>query len=211
MLSVIIVAAGNSRRMGFDKLMAHIHGKPVLSHTVNAFLQSPDVSEVILVSTPERYKKIALTADKLKLTAGGANRHDSVSNGIAAVSPNASFIAVHDGARPFISQEQISRTLEAARKHGAAASATKITDTVKRSNSQGMVTESISRENLWGMQTPQIFKAELLIKAYKHISQTAALVTDEVSALELINIHTHLVENLTPNQKITFPQDLNIL
>ena len=211
MLSVIIVAAGSSQRMGFDKLMAPLHGKPVLSHSVNAFLQSPDVAEVILVSTKERFNELAISNNKLKLTSGGENRHDSVSRGITAVSAGAKFIAVHDGARPFISQEQIHRTLEAAQKHGAAASATRITDTVKRSNAENFAIESVSRDHLWAMETPQIFNADLLKKAYQHIEKSGALVTDEVSALELIGTHTYLVENHTPNTKITYPQDLVIV
>jgi len=208
MFSVIIVAAGTSQRMGFDKLMAPLQGKPVLAHSVNAFLQSPDVAEVILVSTQERYDELAISDCKLKLTSGGENRHDSVSRGIAAVSDDAKFIAVHDGARPFISQNQIHRTLEAAEKHGAAASATRITDTVKRSDAGNFAIESISRENLWAMETPQIFSSDLLKKAYHNIEESGALVTDEVSALELIGTSTYLVENLTPNLKITYPQDL---
>jgi 2-C-methyl-D-erythritol 4-phosphate cytidylyltransferase len=208
MLSVIIVAAGSSQRMGFDKLMASLNGKSVLAHTVNAFLQSSAVSEIILVSTEERYYQLGITDSRLKLTSGGKNRHDSVSRGIAAVAKEAEYIAVHDGARPFISQDQINRTIEAAKKYGAATSAAKITDTVKRSNTENFVIESISRENLWAMETPQIFKSDLLKKAYLFIDQNNLQVTDEVSALELINIHTYLVENLTPNTKITYPQDL---
>ena len=211
MFSVIIVAAGSSQRMGFDKLMAPMNGQPVLAHTVNAFLKSPAVSEVILVSTEERFHQLGIDDNRLKLTSGGRNRHDSVSSGIAAVSADAEYIAVHDGARPFISLDQIQRTYEAAKKYGAATSAARITDTVKRSNAENFVIESISRENLWAMETPQIFKSELIKKAYLHIEQTGQLVTDEVSALELIGTQTYLVENLTSNIKITYPQDLECL
>ncbi len=208
MVSVIIVAAGTSQRMGFDKLMAPLHGIPVLAHSVQIFLKSPLVSEVILVSNQARFDQLAIKDDRLKLTSGGKNRHDSVSHGIEAVSADSLFIAVHDGARPFITLEQIHKTYEAAKIHGAAASATRITDTVKRSNADQFVTESICRDHLWAMETPQIFKAELLKKSYLHIAQTGQLVTDEVSALELIGIPTYLVENLTSNTKITFPHDL---
>ncbi len=211
MFSVIIVAAGNSQRMGFDKLLAPLMGKPVLAHSVEIFLQSPFVTEVILVSTQTRLDALSITNNKLKLTSGGQNRHDSVTKGIAAVSPDSSFIAVHDGARPYITQEQIRCTLLAAQKYGAAASATRITDTVKRSNPDNFATESISRDNLWAMETPQIFSASLLKEAYLHVSKSGTLVTDEVSALELIGTPTFLVENLTPNLKITYPQDLDAL
>lgn len=211
MISVIIVAAGSSRRMGFDKLMAPLKGQPVLAHSVNTFLQSSDVEEVILVTTEDRYNELAISNSKLKLTSGGKNRHDSVLRGINTVTEHSKFIAVHDGARPFISQEQIHRVVEAAQEHRAAASATRITDTVKRSDSENFATEAICREHLWAMETPQIFSAELLKKAYHHVEKSGALVTDEVSALELINIKTYLVENLTPNLKITYPKDLEIV
>jgi 2-C-methyl-D-erythritol 4-phosphate cytidylyltransferase len=210
MFSVIIVAAGSSERMGFDKLMAPLQGIPVLAHSVNTFLRSPDVAEVILVSTKERFNRLAISDVKLTLTTGGENRHESVSRGIAAVSDNAKFIAVHDGARPFITQDQIHRTWTAAKEHGAAASATRITDTVKRSNTESFSIESICRDNLWAMETPQIFDSELLKKAYLYIEQSGAVVTDEVSALELIDTPTYFVENLTPNIKITYPQDLEL-
>ncbi len=208
MLSVIIVAAGNSSRMGFDKLTAMLNGRPVLAHSVETFLKSPEVSEVILVSTPDRLETITVDSPKLKLTAGGTDRHNSVANGIAAVSPDSQYIAVHDGARPYITQEQISRTLEAAKLHQAAASATRITDTVKRSSSENFASESICRVNLWAMETPQIFNTQLLKKAYQHLEETGSLVTDEVSALELIGTPTYLVENHSSNTKITFPHHL---
>ena len=208
MLSVIIVAAGSSQRMGFDKLIAPLNGKPVLAHSVETFLKADFVSEVILVSTPERLTKITINDSKLKLTHGGKDRHDSVANGLTKVSEKSQYIAVHDGARPYITLEQISRTLEAAKQHQAATSATRITDTVKRSTPENFVTESICRKNLWAMETPQIFNANLLQQAYEKVTQSGALVTDEVSALEMIGTPTYLVENLTSNKKITFPQDL---
>ena len=208
MLSVIIVAAGSSRRMGFDKLMAPLDGRPVLEHSVQTFLQADYVDEVILVSTPERLAHITVNDNRLKLTPGGKDRHDSVANGLAEVSADSQYIAVHDGARPYITLEQISRTLEAAQQYQAATSATRITDTVKRSSSENFVTESVNREHLWAMETPQIFNAALLKKAYQHVEASGVLVTDEVSALEMIGTPTYLVENLTSNTKITFPQDL---
>lgn len=212
MLAVIIVAAGSSRRMGFDKLMATLKGKPVLWHTVQAFLNCDQVSEVILVSTQERYDKLSISSEKLTLVPGGKDRHDSVANGIAKVSQGTSMIAVHDGARPLISQDQILRTLSEAQQRGAATSARKVTETVKRSDNDGYSKDSVDRENLWLMETPQIFNAKLLRQAYSSISKSGQLVTDEVSALESIGTSTYLVENtsLQPNLKITYPHDLTM-
>lgn len=210
MLSVIIVAAGSSRRMGFDKLMAPLAGKPVLYHTVQAFLKFEQVIEVIVVTNADRFSDLDIKSPKLKHVEGGADRHNSVAHGIVEVSQKSSYIAVHDGARPLISADQIQRTLTAAQKHGASTSARKVSETVKRSNQESFATESVNRENLWLMETPQIFKAALLKQAYASIEKTGELVTDEVSALESIGIATFLVENssLKPNLKITYPHDL---
>ncbi|MFC5049592.1 2-C-methyl-D-erythritol 4-phosphate cytidylyltransferase [Rubritalea spongiae] len=210
MLSAIIVAAGSSRRMGFDKLMAPLAGDPVLEHTTNAFLQSPDVAEVILVCPEERFNQLDLLENGtlIKRVDGGSDRHNSVANGLATLDQGSSFVAVHDGARPLISQTQIRATLDAAEEYKAATSARRVTETVKRADANQYISEAVDRENLWLMETPQIFDKQLLLKAYRNVEETNTLVTDEVSALQLIGIKTYLVPNPTPNLKITFPEDL---
>lgn len=196
--------------MGFDKLMAPLAGDPVLKHTANAFIQSEDVAELILVCPEERFDELELLENgtAIKRVDGGADRHNSVSNGLAALDDNSSFVAVHDGARPLISQEQIAATLAAAMKHKAATSARRVTETVKRADADQCISEAVDRENLWLMETPQIFDKALLLEAYRKVEADNTLVTDEVSALQLIGTKTFLVPNPTPNLKITFPEDL---
>jgi len=210
MLSAIIVAAGTSRRMGFDKLMAPLVGAPVLEHSINAFIHSDLVAEVIVVCPEERFTQLDLTQNGtvIKRVDGGADRHNSVSNGLGALDVSSTWVAVHDGARPLISQQQIVTTHKAAQQHKAATSARRITETVKRADSNQCISESVDRENLWAMETPQIFSKDLLLDAYAKVAESQRLVTDEVSALELIGVHTYLVPNPTPNLKITFPEDL---
>lgn len=210
MTSAIIVAAGSSRRMGFDKLMAPLNGAPVLQHTINAFIRSSSVDEVILVCPEERFEQLDLIENStiVKRIDGGADRHNSVSNGLSLVSPDSEWIAVHDGARPLISDQQISATLLAAQQHKAATSARRVTETVKRATADQRISEAVDRENLWLMETPQIFQKELLLRAYEQVEERGSLVTDEVSALELLGIQTFLVPNPTANLKITFPEDL---
>lgn len=212
MTSVIIVAAGSSRRMGFDKLMAPLKGAPVLQHTVNAFIHSEDISEVILVCPQERFDALALddNGTTIKRVDGGADRHNSVSNGLKALDSTSQWVAVHDGARPLISSQQISATLQAANEHKAATSARRVTETVKRATPDDLISEPVDRENLWLMETPQIFDKSLLLDAYQSVEKDNALVTDEVSALERIGVRTYLVSNPTPNLKITFPEDLQL-
>ena len=98
--------------------------------------------------------------------------------------------------------------MKSAVKYNAASSARSVTETIKRANSEGFVTESLCRDNLWLMETPQIFKAELLIEAYDLVQKNGQRVTDEVSAMELIQCPTRLVANEDPNLKITYPEDI---
>lgn len=208
-LGIIIVAAGSSQRMGFDKLMHPLNDKPVLQHSLDVFQHSELVSEVVLVCPPERFDQLEVN-EKVRRCDGGAERHFSVLNGIATLSEQVSFIAVHDGARPLIHQEQLEAIYLAAQQHKAATSARRITETIKRGNEQEFTSESVSREMLWAMETPQIFSASLLKQAYKTVIDEGHLVTDEVSALEHIGFASKLIANPRPNPKITFPEDISI-
>jgi len=208
--AAIIVAAGSSRRMGFDKLLAPLAGAPVLQRSIQAFVQCEEVTEIIVVCPKERFDQLDLEfSNKLiHRVDGGKDRHDSVAAGLALLPDGTEYVAVHDGARPLISTDQIARVLLAATQHSGAASARPVTETVKRANSDGRVTESVNRDNLWLMETPQIFNSDLLVEAYRVVRHMGERVTDEVSAMELIGHHTHLVNNPSPNPKITYPEDI---
>lgn len=211
-LSAIIVAAGSSRRMGFDKLLAPLAGKAVLQRSIEAFLNSDDVREVIVVCPQDRFDELQLenTSKPIHRIDGGVDRHDSVAAGLAAISENSTYVSVHDGARPLISLDQIAKVYRVAIDHNNATSARPVTETIKRADKNGIVTDSVDRENLWLMETPQIFKTELLVKAYAEVQKNGERVTDEVSAMELIGQPTHLVSNDSPNLKITYPQDIQL-
>jgi 2-C-methyl-D-erythritol 4-phosphate cytidylyltransferase len=214
MLSVIIVAAGSSQRMGFDKLLALLGDKPVLAHTIDAFERTASVNEIILVARPDRlteFEDLVRQNDFEKIcrvTAGGAQRQDSVRAGLEQLNAEATFVAVHDAARPLVTPEQIERLLELAGQHGGAALAEPITNTVKRADENLVVTGSVPRENLYAMQTPQIFARHLLEKAYAALAANNSSVTDEVSALELLGAKVVLLPNEECNVKITYPRDL---
>ncbi|MEZ5327889.1 MAG: 2-C-methyl-D-erythritol 4-phosphate cytidylyltransferase [Verrucomicrobiales bacterium] len=215
MFSAIIVAAGGSRRMGFDKLSALLAGKPVLAHTVDAFCNCSTVDEIILVCSTENenwVKEIASTATQSdKITAvvrGGAERHFSVWNGIEATNPAADLIGVHDGARPLVTSEAITMCAMVAKTTGAATLGHPITDTVKRCDADDFVGEPVDRNGLWAMETPQIFHASVLRNAYQTILASGELVTDEVSAVQAISHPVKVVASDRPNLKITYPADL---
>jgi 2-C-methyl-D-erythritol 4-phosphate cytidylyltransferase len=214
MLSAIIVAAGSSERMGFDKLLALLGDKPVLAHTIDAFERTDSVCEIILVARAERVTEfedlVRQSAFKKlrRVVAGGKQRQDSVQAGLANVEPDAAFIAVHDAARPMIVPEQIERVLAQAREHGAATLAEPVTDTLKRADENGFVTGGVPRESLYAMQTPQIFARELLERAYAAVTANNLSITDEVSAVEYLGAKVRLVPNQEWNIKITYPRDL---
>lgn len=201
--------------MGFDKILAKIGDSTVIEYTINAFLECISVNEVIIVINEKSIQKIkdlisdTNTGDKIRICTGGKSRRDSVANGLEHVGKESGYVAVHDGARPWIRPAQIEKVFETAIKYGAAASARPITDTVKRCDPEGTIIASISKKSLWAMETPQIFKTELLKRAYKQAIIDDHLVTDEVSALELIGEPVRVVHDSLKNPKVTFPDDLN--
>ncbi len=216
MTSAIIVAAGSSRRMGFNKLLAPLAGVPVLRRTLAEFQACADVGEIIVVTGDEQREQIAQwqqTGELSKLVAviaGGAERHLSVWAGIQACSPETDIVAVHDGARPLISRDQISKCITAAREKQAVACARPMTETIKRADASGRICESLDRAGVWVMETPQVFTKPLLVRAYEAVIREGVLVTDEVSAMQHIGVPVFVIENTAPNPKITFPSDLTL-
>ena len=202
--------------MGFDKLLARLRGSPVILHTLRAFQACPDIDEIVIVSSAEREEVIRRLGEDAMLTkvkgfaAGGAERHLSVWSGIQALAADCDYVAVHDGARPLIHPAQISRCLAKARESGAAASARPVSETLKRVDEAGRVSGSVDRTNLWIMETPQVFARRLLMEAYEALLDDGVLVTDEVSAVERLGHPVWLVDNPTPNPKVTWPADLTL-
>lgn len=213
-VSAIIVAAGSSRRMGFDKLAADLCGESVLTRSMLAFEACPEVAEIRVVTSLEKFESVTEAAKRLGLSkfveviAGGAERHLSVNAGLERVGGHCGLVAVHDAARPLVTAAAISRCVAVAAEHGAATLAHRIADTVKRGNASLEVVGAVARDDLWAMETPQIFSVVLLREAYAAVLQRGEIVTDEVSAVMGIGHLVKLVENGEPNLKITVPGDL---
>ena len=213
MFSAVIVAAGSSRRAGFDKLAAHLDGAPVLRRSVDAFVVA-GAAAVVVVCPESRWVETGLDTASFPVPVsrvdGGAERQDSVAAGLAALPAGTRMVAVHDGARPLITPEGIRACLAAADETGAAACAHPVVDTLKRADSAGFsLPEKVSRDNLWCMETPQIFRLELLLQAYDYVKENELVVTDEVSAVEAMGVPTRLVSGGV-NLKITLPGDLEL-
>lgn len=216
MLGAILVAAGSSRRMGFDKLFAEIAGKPVIAHSIAAFETAKSVAEIIIVAREDRHREISkiVSDENLKkiraIVSGGEHRHDSVRAGLQRIAGDAKHVAVHDAARPLITPEQIESVYARACKTGAAALAEPVRDTIKRADVEFLVTESVDRHQLYAMQTPQIFWKNLLEEAYRIVAEKNVRVTDEVSAVQLLGHEITLIVNEDFNFKVTYPHDIAV-
>jgi 2-C-methyl-D-erythritol 4-phosphate cytidylyltransferase len=216
MRAAIVVAAGNSQRMGFDKLTADLGGRPLFIRTLERFENCPEVDEIVLVANEERIKNFGgLVAEcGLKKVAavvtGGAERHLSVWQGLGALSESIELVAVHDGARPLISSSTISKAMHLATKCGAVALAAPVVETLKKADNDGLLVGSIDRSGLWTMQTPQIFRRDWLVTAYELVLARGARVTDETSAVEMAGFPVRLLQSGDWNVKVTYPTDLEL-
>ena len=210
----VIVAAGTASRMGgIDKVMADLSGEPMIVRTVRAFQNCNAIKEIIVVTRPDLIVKITdLCADFSKVKAvitGGADRPESVRNGISALSAKVRLVAVQDGARPLISDAVIDRTVRAAHTYGAAAPGVPVKDTIKVVQG-GVVKNTPDRNSLQAIQTPQVFDVDLLSAALKKAKKDDAAITDDCSAVERLGMSVRIVEGDERNIKITTPMDLEI-
>ncbi len=214
MTTAIIVAAGSSKRMGFDKLTAPLLGKPVLRWTIEAFVACEAVQEIIIVAGDALRPLVQSWIDEgsfhkpVMLINGGAERHFSVSEGLKKLAPDTDIVAVHDGARPIITPEQIARCIAKADECGAVACARPVTETLKRVDSHHLITGNVERTGAWIMETPQVFDRALLCEAYEAVLRDGLTVTDEVSAVQHIGAIVAVIDNPSPNPKVTHPADL---
>jgi len=211
--TVILVAAGSSRRMSFDKLAADLNGLPVLARTLDVFLACEEIQDIILVTPEERMALLDSSKFTKSVTRvdGGAERQFSVAAGIAALPVTTDFVAVHDAARPLVSESDIRSVIAAAHEFGAASLARRVTETLKRTDQFDYTQEPVPRERLWFIETPQIFRVDWLREAYAYVLENQLTITDETSALEMIGKKTKLIASSAPNPKITTPADLAAL
>jgi 2-C-methyl-D-erythritol 4-phosphate cytidylyltransferase len=219
MNSAIIVAAGKGTRMGpaIDKLFFEAAGRPIVAHTWGNFERAAEIAEIVLVvrgGMEKTFEEIATRygfKKPFRVVAGGAERQDSVWNGLEAIGKQAELVAIQDGARPCADPGLIRATLEAARRTGAAVAAQRVTDTVKESANGRTISGHLDRSKLWAVQTPQTFRVEVIRKALGMVRQKGVLVTDDTAACELIGQAVELVEGTRPNPKVTVPSDLPMI
>lgn len=219
MVSAVIVAAGLGKRFGpgADKLFLEAAGKPVVAHTWARFDGAPVIDEVVVVvraGLEDAFREIAAGLGLRKpwqLAVGGAERQDSVWNGLQAVSPTAEVVAIQDGARPCTAPGLILDTVAAARETGAAVAAQRVTDTLKASADGRTIDRTVDRSVLWSVQTPQAFRRSVILRALEEVRRQGLSVTDDTAACERIGQPVRLVESRLPNPKITYPGDVPLL
>jgi len=216
MNSAVIVAAGKGTRMGpgVDKLFLEVAGRPVVAHTWQRFNDATCIDEIILVVRDGMQSAFAELAQQFQLTkpyrfvVGGAERQDSVWNGLEALSPSAQIVAIQDGARPCTSDELIAATIKAALETGAAVAGQPVTDTIKETADGQTIARNVDRSKLWAVQTPQTFRVEVIRRALSEVRARKLQVTDDTTACELIGQPVRLVASVAPNPKVTLPADL---
>ena len=214
MLSAIILAAGSGRRLGIcvPKPLVKIDNKPAIIYSLETFNKHPGIDEIILVASAQNKAAIIRLIKKRSfkkikvLCLGGKRRQDSVYNGLKAVSVSSNWVLIHDCARPFIGTKLITKVIAAAKKSSAAILGVPVKATIKSVKSGLVVDRTVDRSNLWEVQTPQVFKKELILKAYYRYAKEDF--TDDASLVEKLGAKVKMVQGSYENIKITTMEDL---
>lgn len=212
----IVPSAGESKRMGEKKEFLLLGDRPILAHTLKPLEDHPQISEIILVVDEKSIEKCKREIvekygfKKVKeVVVGGEERQDSVYNGLKRVDKDCDIVLIQDGARPFLTEDLITKSIEGAEKHKAAVVAVPCIDTIKFARKENnMALETLDREYLWIAQTPQTFRYEMILKAYEKAREDNFKGTDDASLVERMNQPVKIVRGSYDNIKITTPQDL---
>jgi 2-C-methyl-D-erythritol 4-phosphate cytidylyltransferase len=214
--AVILPAAGKSSRFHDKrkKPFADLDGRAIWVRSAELFINREDVCQTIVViaadDRDEFQRRFApnLAFMGVEVVEGGAERCDSVAKALERVGDAADFVAIHDAVRPCLLKEDIDKVFAAAEKSGAAVLATRINDTIKRANDDGTVAETVARDKIWTVQTPQVFRRELLLKAYANRSRAGKSITDDSQLVEATGTPVTLVSGPVTNIKVTTKQDV---
>ena len=211
--AAVVAAAGSSTRMGEDKIMLPLDGEPVIVHTIRALELCPQISEIVVVTREALLVPLAQLCKDYSFTKvskvirGGASRTESVFLGVSEVSCDPKLIAIHDGARPFVSPQVVEASIAKAESCGAAAPALPVKDTLKQAT-EGLVERTVDRSVLYAVQTPQVFDADLIRAALKKALDDGAAITDDCSAVERLGMKVALTPGSEENFKLTTRGDL---
>lgn len=222
-VTAIVLAAGQGVRFTgrVAKLLVKIRSHPAIAYSLKTFQVHPEIKDIILVVNAPNKKALTGIAAKYRIKKikaicyGGRLRQDSVAAGLGALGREAEIVLIHDGARPFVDKETISRAIQSAKKYGAAIAAVPVKATIKEAagtlgfqdtRTSVLVERTLDRDTLWEAQTPQVFKRKLILEAYRKFGRRQ--VTDDAALAEKVGAKVRLVMGSYSNIKITTPEDL---
>jgi 2-C-methyl-D-erythritol 4-phosphate cytidylyltransferase len=216
-VTAILAAAGHGARLGMRKQLYELDGRPVAAWSLATIADCPLVTDVIIACEADEREAFAALArahggSKVRaVVAGGVRRQDSVYAALRAAPPDTAIVVVHDGARPFVTAEQVERVIASAGSNGAAILAVPVKDTVKQASESGAVLRTVPRETLWTAQTPQAFAYGVLVRAHEAAERDGFVGTDCAMLVEAAGeTDVHIVEGSYDNMKITTPEDLPV-
>ena len=212
MNGVVIVAAGTGSRMniGINKQFIKLEGKEIIAYTIEKFYNNSNIEDIVVVvkeDESEFFKKEILDKynfKNVKIAYGGKERQDSVYNGLKLLDEKCDVVLIHDGARPFVSDKIIDKSIEEAKEHKAIVVGVPVKDTIK------VIVDTPNRSVLWAVQTPQTFDYNILIDAYKDAFKNKFYGTDDAMLVERIGYKVKMLEGSYNNIKITTQEDLNV-
>ena len=218
MNGVVIVAAGTGSRMnmGINKQFIKLEGKEIIAYTIEKFYNNSNIEDIVVVvkeDESEFFKKEILDKynfKNVKIAYGGKERQDSVYNGLKLLDEKCEVVLIHDGARPFVSDKIIDKSIEEAKEHKAIVVGVPVKDTIKVIDNDKNIVDTPNRSVLWAVQTPQTFDYNILIDAYKDAFKNKFYGTDDAMLVERIGYKVKMLEGSYNNIKITTQEDLNI-
>ena len=214
----VILAAGAGKRIGggTSKAFLPVAGRPLILHTLRCFASSKTVRKVILVLANNQLKRCqdlissecSLRDLRCLFQPGGKRRQDSVRKGLERLDEDCEVVAIHDGARPFVSPRLIDRCVKVAFRKGSVVSGLPVRDTIKMVTGDGRVRETPPRDSLWEIQTPQVFRVDIIREAYLRADQEGVEATDDAMLVERLGGKVVVLKGQPANFKVTFPEDL---
>ena len=216
--TAVIVAAGKGRRMGTEisKQFLPLCGKEILAHSVEKFERAETIRDIVLVTGEDSLLDVRDMAQEygwkkiVSVVAGGKERQDSVWNGLQAVSDDTDIVLIHDGVRPFVTEDILDHSIETAVEMGGCVAGVPAKDTIKVCNSENIAVATPDRSTLWQIQTPQTFRKELILQAYQKAKAEGFVGTDDASLAEYSGCRVKVIMGSYRNIKITTKEDLLI-
>ncbi|MCR8745928.1 2-C-methyl-D-erythritol 4-phosphate cytidylyltransferase [Romboutsia lituseburensis] len=218
MNGVIIVAAGTGSRMkmGINKQFIKLEEKEIIAYTIEQFRNNKNIDDIVVVIKEEEKEFFDIEIiqkykfDKIKIAFGGRERQDSVYNGLKLLDEKCSVVLIHDGARPFVSNEIIDKSIDEAKEYKAVVVGVPVKDTIKIVDNENNISQTPDRNTLWAVQTPQTFDYSILLKSYEDAFKEEFYGTDDAMLVERIGYKVKMIEGSYNNIKITTQEDLNI-